>query len=131
MLNARESLLSPVNGTVKQVRLNAKNSQNVVTYETVIDVDNPDLRLKPGMTASPLQIQVQRVDDVVKIPAAALRFRPTTEMFDLIHQPVPPEALRSICQVNYFTIFRQKGAGRLLSRLDLCTPIGLPHCTSG
>ncbi len=80
------------NGTVKQVRLNAKNSQNVVTYETVIDVDNPDLRLKPGMTASPLQIQVQRVDDVIKIPAAALRFRPTTEMFDLIHQPVPPEA---------------------------------------
>lgn len=79
------------NGTVKQVRLNAKNSQNVVTYETVIDVANGDLRLKPGMTAT-LQIQVQRVDDVVKIPAAALRFRPTAEMFELIKQPVPPEA---------------------------------------
>ena len=82
---------STFNGTVKQVRLNAKNSQNVVTYETVIDVANGDLRLKPGMTAT-LQIQVQRVDDVVKIPAAALRFRPTAEMFELIKQPVPPEA---------------------------------------
>lgn len=82
---------STFNGTVKQVRLNAKNSQNVVTYETVIDVANGDLRLKPGMTAT-LQIQVQRVDDVIKIPAAALRFRPTAEMFELIKQPVPPEA---------------------------------------
>ena len=78
-------------GTVKQVRLNAKNSQNVVTYETVIDVNNPDFRLKPGMTAT-LNVEVQRADDVVRVPTAALRFRPTAEMFDLIKQPVPPEA---------------------------------------
>ncbi|TAK18846.1 MAG: efflux RND transporter periplasmic adaptor subunit [Acidobacteria bacterium] len=78
-------------GTVKQVRLNAKNSQNVVTYETVVDVNNPDFRLKPGMTAT-LNVEVQRADDVLRVPAAALRFRPTTEMFDLIKQPVPPEA---------------------------------------
>ncbi len=78
-------------GSVNQVRLNAKNSQNVVTYETVIDVQNQDLRLKPGMTAT-LTIEVQRVDDVLKIPAAALRFRPTAEMFELLKQPVPPEA---------------------------------------
>lgn len=78
-------------GTVKQVRLNAKNSQNVVTYETVIDVDNGDLRLKPGMTGN-LTIEIQRVDDVVRIPAAALRFRPTEQMFELLKQPVPPEA---------------------------------------
>lgn len=78
-------------GLVSMVRLNAKNSQNVVTYETVIDVKNPDLRLKPGMTAT-LTIEVQRVDDTLKIPAAALRFRPTPEMFDKLKQPVPPEA---------------------------------------
>ena len=78
-------------GTVNQVRLNAKNSQNVVTYETVIDVQNADLRLKPGMTAT-LTIEVLRVDDALKIPSAALRFRPTTEMFELLKQPVPDEA---------------------------------------
>lgn len=78
-------------GTVRQVRLNAKNSQNVVTYETVIDVDNGDLRLKPGMTGN-LTIEIQRVDNVLRIPSAALRFRPTAEMFELLKQPVPPEA---------------------------------------
>jgi HlyD family secretion protein len=78
-------------GTVKQVRLNAKNTQNVVTYETVITVPNADLRLKPGMTAN-LTIEIQRVDDVVMVPSSALRFRPTAEMFELLKQPVPPEA---------------------------------------
>lgn len=78
-------------GTVRQVRLNAKNTQNVVTYETVVDVNNPDYRLKPGMTAT-LKVEVQRADGVIRVPAAALRFRPTAEMFELIKQPVPPEA---------------------------------------
>lgn len=82
---------STFRGTVRQVRLNAKNSQNVVTYETVVDVQNGDLRLKPGMTAN-LTIEIQRVDNVLKVPAAALRFRPTAEMFALLKQPVPPEA---------------------------------------
>ncbi len=82
---------STFRGRVKQVRLNAKNSQNVVTYETVIDVQNNDLRLKPGMTAN-LTIEIQRVDDALRVPAAALRFRPTAEMFELLKQPVPPEA---------------------------------------
>ena len=78
-------------GRVKQVRLTAKNSQNVVTYKTVVDVNNPDFRLKPGMTAT-LNVEVQRADDVLRVPAAALRFRPTAEMFELIKQAVPPEA---------------------------------------
>jgi hypothetical protein len=78
-------------GTVNQVRLNAKNQSNVITYETVIDVNNPDLRLKPGMTAT-LNVEVHRADNVLRIPSAALRFRPTTDMFELIKQPVPPEA---------------------------------------
>jgi len=78
-------------GIVKQVRLNAKNSQNVITYETVVDVNNPDFRLKPGMTAT-LKVEVQRADNALRVPAASLRFRPTAEMFELIKQPVPPEA---------------------------------------
>jgi HlyD family secretion protein len=54
-------------------------SQNVVTYATVIDVANPELKLKPGMTAT-VTIEVARRDDTLLVPAAALRFKPTPAM---------------------------------------------------
>ena len=63
------------NGRVSQVRLSPQMVQNVVTYTAVIDVDNPDLKLKPGMTAS-VTATVQEQKDVLTVPAAALRFRP-------------------------------------------------------
>ncbi len=62
-------------GQVVQVRNSPLTVQNVVTYDTVIGVDNPDLRLKPGMTANVSIIVAQR-DNVLRIPNAALRFRP-------------------------------------------------------
>ena len=65
-------------GTVSQVRLQPVVVQNVVTYTTVIDVSNADLRLKPGMTAT-VTIEVARRNDMVRIPNAALRFRPSEE----------------------------------------------------
>jgi HlyD family secretion protein len=61
-------------GKVRQVRNAAITVQNVVTYDAVIDVDNSDLRLKPGMTANVSIIIAQR-DDVLKISNAALRVR--------------------------------------------------------
>jgi HlyD family secretion protein len=51
-------------------------TQNVVTYATVIDVDNPQLKLRPGMTAM-ATIEVARRDNVLKVPTSALRFKPT------------------------------------------------------
>jgi HlyD family secretion protein len=63
-------------GTVRQVRLQPTVTQNVVSYTTVIDVPNPKQLLKPGMTAT-LGIEVARVDDVLRVPAAALRFTPS------------------------------------------------------
>ena len=66
-------------GRVAQVRLQAVVSQNVVTYATVIDVANPELKLKPGMTAT-VTIEVARRDDTLLVPAAALRFKPTPAM---------------------------------------------------
>jgi HlyD family secretion protein len=66
-------------GTVSQVRLEPVVDQNVVTYTTVIDVPNPDLKLRPGMTAN-VTIVVDRRVDVLKIPNAALRFRPPEGM---------------------------------------------------
>ncbi|MBZ5636651.1 MAG: efflux RND transporter periplasmic adaptor subunit [Acidobacteriia bacterium] len=75
-------------GTVSLVRLNPVVQQNVVTYATVIDVPNPRLKLKPGMTAT-VTIQIESRQNVLLVPNAALRFRPTAEMFAALNQPVP------------------------------------------
>jgi len=63
-------------GTIRQVRLAPINVQNVVTYNVVVNVDNRDLRLKPGMTAN-VSIVVAQRDAVLKVPNAALRFSPS------------------------------------------------------
>lgn len=63
------------NGTVRMVRLNPTSQQNVVTYNAVIDVDNKDGNLLPGMTAQ-VAITTNKKDKVVRVPASALRFRP-------------------------------------------------------
>jgi HlyD family secretion protein len=65
----------PFAGKVVQVRNAPITVQNVVTYNVVIGVDNSDLRLKPGMTAN-VSIIVDRRDGVLKVPNAALRFKP-------------------------------------------------------
>jgi HlyD family secretion protein len=62
-------------GKVRQVRNAPQTVQNVVTYDAVIDVANPDLKLKPGMTANVTFVYAEK-DDVLKVPNAALRFRP-------------------------------------------------------
>jgi HlyD family secretion protein len=62
-------------GKVRQVRNAPINVQNVVTYDVVVEVDNPNFRLKPGMTAN-VSIVVARRDGALKIPNAALRFTP-------------------------------------------------------
>jgi HlyD family secretion protein len=64
-------------GTIQQMRLNPQNVQNVVTYNVVIDVDNPEQKLKPGMTAN-LTITIDERNNVLRVPNAALRFRPST-----------------------------------------------------
>jgi HlyD family secretion protein len=65
-------------GKVSQVRLQPVIEQNVVSYVTIIDVPNPDLKLKPGMTAN-VTVEIARVDDVIRVPNAALRFRASQE----------------------------------------------------
>jgi HlyD family secretion protein len=75
-------------GTVSQIRLEPVVLQNVVTYATVIDVPNNDLRLKPGMTAT-VTLEIARRENVLRVPNSALRFRPTPDMFAVLNQPVP------------------------------------------
>ena len=64
-------------GSVRQVRLAPVVEQNVVSYVTVIDVPNAELQLKPGMTAN-VSIEIARADDALRVPNAALRYRPDT-----------------------------------------------------
>ena len=75
-------------GTVSQIRLEPVVVQNVVTYATVIDVPNTELKLKPGMTAT-VTLEIARSEDVLRVPNSALRFRPTPDMFAALNQPVP------------------------------------------
>jgi HlyD family secretion protein len=63
------------NAKVKQIRLNPTTQQNVVTYDVVVAVDNPEQILMPGMTAY-VNVIVERHSNVVQIPNAALRFKP-------------------------------------------------------
>jgi HlyD family secretion protein len=69
---------STFDGTVSQIRLSPEIVQNVVTYNVIIQVSNPNLLLKPGMTAN-VTILVNHREDVLKVPAGALRFHPPTE----------------------------------------------------
>lgn len=65
-------------GVVTQVRNSPQTVQNVVTYDVVVSVDNAELLLKPGMTANISIVSAHR-ENVLKVPLAALRFRPPTE----------------------------------------------------
>ena len=65
-------------GKIRQIRNSATTVSNVVTYDAVIDVDNEDLRLRPGMTANSTVTYADK-KDVVAVPNAALRFRPPPE----------------------------------------------------
>jgi HlyD family secretion protein len=75
------------NGHVSQIRMNATIVQNVVTYNTVIDFDNPDLKLFPGMTAY-ITIPVASTSNVLRVANGALRYKPdlTAEQIRAIYQ---------------------------------------------
>lgn len=74
-------------GIVSQVRMNPTTVQNVVTYDTIINFDNPELKLFPGMTAY-ISIPVAEAQNVLKVPNGALRFKPDMK----------PEELTAIMQ---------------------------------
>jgi HlyD family secretion protein len=73
------------NGEVKQVRNSATTVQNVVTYETIVTAENPQGKLKPGMTAT-CQIITGQAKGVIKVPNSAMRYTPN----------LPPEELKKI-----------------------------------
>lgn len=86
-------------GTVTQVRKSPTTTQNVVTYQTIISVDNPEQKLFPGMTAD-ISILVAQHTNVLQIPNAALRFTPpATAIFD----GTPPMKLQPDQRLVYTT----------------------------
>jgi HlyD family secretion protein len=84
-------------GTVTQVRKAATTTSNVVTYETIIDVDNPEQKLFPGMTAD-ISILVAQKKNVLKVSNAALRYTPPA---DVVFEKVPPVKLESRQRLAY------------------------------
>lgn len=70
-------------GTVRQVRLQSIVEENVVNYTVVIDVENPDGRLLPGMTAT-VDFLIETATNVLKMANAAIRFRATPSMFEAL-----------------------------------------------
>ena len=81
-------------GTVRQIRNAATVTSNVVTYDAVIDVENPDLVLRPSMTAN-VTFVVQQADDVLRVPNAALRFK-MEPVGKLDGVPPPPKGSRLV-----------------------------------
>jgi HlyD family secretion protein len=81
-------------GTVTQVRQAPITVQNVVTYDVVVNVANPELLLKPGMTANVTIITAKR-DEVVRVPEQALRFRPRNTRSELTSTAPPVETHHS------------------------------------
>ncbi|HVO59360.1 MAG TPA: efflux RND transporter periplasmic adaptor subunit [Terriglobales bacterium] len=102
-------------GVVRQVRMNATTVQNVVTYDTIVDFDNPDLKLFPGMTAY-ISIPVASVTNVTKIPNAALRYKPD----------LSPEALQELYR-KYGIIVSQPAQASRSAEVSTDQPGGGPR----
>ncbi|MBI2678459.1 MAG: efflux RND transporter periplasmic adaptor subunit [Candidatus Koribacter versatilis] len=91
-------------GQVLQVRMNPTTVQNVVTYDTVVNFDNPDMKLFPGMTAY-VTIPVAQANDVIKVPNGALRYKPD----------LPADQVRALYKkygIDFGSMQRQASAGQ-------------------
>lgn len=94
----------PFNGVVEQVRLNPVVEQNVVTYAAIISAPNPALKLRPGMTAN-ATVQISRRENVLTVPAAALRVRPDADMLKLLGAEPAAAAAVSASPMGMATIW--------------------------
>jgi HlyD family secretion protein len=91
-------------GSIRQVRLAATTLQNVVTYNAVIDVSNPDLKLKPGMTAN-VKVVIEKVENVLRVPNAAIRFQPDLSNTEMAN------AFKRAGEEGFYGFYRNRGQG--------------------
>jgi HlyD family secretion protein len=87
----------PFTGKLRQIRNASQTVQNVVTYDAVIDVENPNLLLRPGMTADVVFV-VEQKNDVVRLRNGALRFSPDPQLLAKIGAGDPATAGASTTQ---------------------------------
>jgi len=93
-------------GKLRQIRNAAQTLQNVVTYDGVIDVENPDLLLRPGMTANITFVAAQK-DNVVRLRNAALRFAPEPQLLTRIgvkDSPLPSGAAQDLSRKKVWVL---------------------------
>ena len=100
-------------GVVSQVRMNATTVQNVVTYDTIIEFANPELKLFPGMTAY-VTIPVATVQNALKLPNTALRYKP----------PMSPEEILALYKQYGIEVNDRKKASEEAAAADGGTPGG-------
>src|SRR5437660_9597414 len=100
-------------GVVSQVRMNATTVQNVVTYDTIVDFANPDLKLFPGMTAY-VTIPVATVQNVIKLPNTALRYKP----------PMPQEEILALYNQYGIEGGERRLASNEVAAAEKITPAG-------
>ncbi len=81
-------------GTVTQIRLKSTTTNNVVTYTVIINAPNPDTKLMPGMTAN-ISIEIDKAENVLSVPAKALRFNPDNEILQAYYNSLPKNAPHS------------------------------------
>lgn len=95
-------------GEVVQVRLNAKMTQNVVTYTVVIATDNSDMKLLPYLTAD-VKFEIARREDVLSVPLAALNYEPRPELVVEGAEPMADKADSADPDADAATIWALKG----------------------
>jgi HlyD family secretion protein len=107
-------------GKVVQIRSSPIINQNVVTYITVVNVDNTDLKLKPGMTAN-VSIEVDSKEGILKMSPAALRFKPKTKTDEqpAAKRPGSPDSAKG----------QRKGKGKQVYILKEGKPLAVPVTT--
>jgi len=95
-------------GVVSQIRFSPNNVQGVVTYSAVVEVDNPEEKLRPGMTAT-ITVKTREAKNVLRIPNAALRYKPSPPLGpDGRPVPQPPDAPLAKGQGRVFLITNDK-----------------------
>ncbi|MDH6354448.1 HlyD family secretion protein [Dysgonomonas sp. PH5-45] len=103
-------------GTVVQVRLEATTTSNVVTYEVVIDAPNPDLKLKPGLTAN-VNIYTLEKNNVLKIPTKAFRFTPSQDILKQIPGIIIGQAVQVDGRDKSKKVVWVKAGNKLVSKI--------------
>jgi HlyD family secretion protein len=108
-------------GKVVQVRIAPETTDNIVTYTVVIHVANADLRLKPGMTAN-VSIKTDVKEGILRIPAAALRFRAPKDLLDTLSGDAVPQDDAGGSGLRFGSVWLVRD-GRLIRRIPVETGI--------